>query len=163
MQVKNTRDRADGRPDIDSVERALSEVGDSWSFLILREAFFGARRFDEFASSLKAATNILSNRLKRLVEYGILDKVQYGSHSRRFEYRLTDKGRDLYPAIMLLMRWGDRWLDGGQGAPLELVHEPCGHVLKPELRCEHCARPIAAGDVSWRPGPGTKAWAADSG
>jgi len=144
------------RPRVDSVERTLSQVGDSWSFLVLRESFFGAKRFDDFQKGLNAAPNILSNRLKKLVGHGLLDRVPYSQHARRFEYQLTEKGRDLYPAIALLMQWGDRWLDEGKGAPLELVHQSCGMVIHPTLKCEHCDEPLTAKNVSWQLGPGSK-------
>lgn len=145
-----------GRPKIDSVERTLSQVGDTWSFLVLREAFFGAKRFDDFQKGLDAAPNILSNRLKKMVGHGLLERVPYSQHARRFEYHLTEKGRDLYPAIVLLMQWGDRWLDEGRGAPLELVHKPCGTVTHPVLTCEHCAEPLTAKNVDWQLGPGAQ-------
>jgi DNA-binding HxlR family transcriptional regulator len=142
------------RPANDSVERAVSQVGDGWTFLVLREAFFGVRRFDEFQRNIGASPNILTSRLKKLVACGLLDRVRYLERPPRHEYRLTEKGRDLYPAVVLLMRWGDRWLDGGNGAPLELVHRTCGHKTEPVLRCDHCAAPIALEAVGWRPGPG---------
>lgn len=140
------------RPDHDSVQRALGQVGDAWSFLILREAYFGVRRFDAFQSGTGASPNILTDRLKKLVTYGVLEKHAYCERPPRFEYRLTVKGLDLYPAIVLLMRWGDRWLDDGAGPPLDLVHVPCGHVTKPVLRCEHCEGAIEARTMSWKPG-----------
>jgi DNA-binding HxlR family transcriptional regulator len=142
------------RPAIDSVERAISVVGDGWTFLVLREAFFGVRRFDEFQKNLKAAPNILTSRLKKLVSCGLLDRVQYLERPPRYEYRLTEKGRDLYPATVLLMRWGDKWLDGGNGAPLELVHRTCGNKTDPVLKCNRCNKPVALSEIDWRPGPG---------
>jgi DNA-binding HxlR family transcriptional regulator len=142
------------RPAMDSVERAVSQVGDGWTFLVLREAFFGVRRFDEFLRNIKAAPNILTSRLKKLVSCGLLDRVQYLERPPRYEYRLTEKGRDLYPATVLLMRWGDKWLDGGNGAPLELVHTRCGHKTDPVLKCNCCDTPIALNEIEWRPGPG---------
>jgi DNA-binding HxlR family transcriptional regulator len=145
------------RPAIDSVERAVSQVGDGWTFLILREAFFGVRRFDEFLRNIKAAPNILTSRLKKLVSCGMLDRVQYLQRPPRYEYRLTAKGRDLYPATVLLMQWGDRWLDGGKGAPLELVHTPCGKVTNPILKCNQCDTEILLNEIDWRPGPGAQA------
>lgn len=159
MQVNTEEGRDDRstrhpRPLIDSVERAVSQVGDGWTFLVLREAFFGVRRFDEFQKNLKAAPNILTSRLKKLVSCGLLDRVQYLERPPRFEYRLTEKGRDLYPATVLLMQWGDKWLDGGQGAPLDLVHTRCGHTTNPVLKCNHCDEPIALKEIVWRPGPG---------
>jgi DNA-binding HxlR family transcriptional regulator len=128
-------------------------VGDAWTFLILREAFFGVRRFDQFQTALSAAPNILTDRLKKLVANGILDKRRYQERPPRFEYRLTDKGRDLYPAIVLMMRWGDRWLDYGEGEPLLLVHGTCGKVSRPSLVCDRCSEPIEARAMKWRPGP----------
>ena len=141
------------RPRVDSVERTLSQVGDAWTFLILREAFFGARRFDAFQKALSAAPNILADRLKKLVGHGILEKHRYQERPPRFEYRLTEKGRDLYPGIVLMMRWGDRWLDQGKGAPLLLVHATCGKVSRPVLVCDRCHEPIDARVMKWRPGP----------
>jgi DNA-binding HxlR family transcriptional regulator len=144
------------RPRVDSVERALSEVGDAWTFLILREAFFGVRRFDGFQSVLPVAPNILTDRLKKLVSNGILERRRYQARPPRFEYRLTDKGHDLYPAIVLLMRWGDRWLATRKGAPLLLVHGPCGKLSRPVLVCDRCRQPIEARRMRWRPGPAAR-------
>lgn len=138
------------RPAQDSVERALAEVGDAWTFLILREAFFGTRRFDTFQRQLKTAPTILANRLKKLVANGLLVRAAYQERPVRFEYRLTDKGRDLYPAIVALMRWGDRWLAGGP-SPLTLVHTLCGHETHPHLVCDVCAAPIDVREMDWRP------------
>ncbi|MFH4214498.1 helix-turn-helix domain-containing protein, partial [Acinetobacter baumannii] len=86
------------------------------------EAYFGVRRFDGFQRRLAAAPTVLTDRLKKLVANGLMARVAYSERPPRFEYRLTDKGRDLYPAIVLLMRWGDRWLSDAAGAPLELIH-----------------------------------------
>jgi DNA-binding HxlR family transcriptional regulator len=103
---------APSRPAQDSVERALAEVSDRWTFLLLREAFFGVRRFDQFQEAVGASPNILADRLKRLVTHGVFRKVRYSARPPRYEYRLTEKGRDLYPAIVALMQWGDRWHAG---------------------------------------------------
>lgn len=144
------------RPDVDSVERFLSQAGDAWTFLVLREAFFGVRRFDGFQKNLGAAPNILTDRLKKLVANGLLERSPYQDRPPRFEYRLTPKGLDLYPAIVLMMRWGDRWLDEGKGAPLLLTHTSCGKVSRPVLVCDVCRESVTAHDVRWRPGPGAK-------
>lgn len=141
------------RPPVDSIERVLVQVGDAWTFLILRETFFGVRRFDGFQSRLAAPPNILTDRLKKLVAHGLLEKQLYQERPPRYEYRLTEEGVDLYPAIVLIMRWGDRWLDEGKGALL-LVHRVCGKVSRPVLVCDRCAEPITAHDMDWRPGPG---------
>ncbi|MEM1138835.1 MAG: helix-turn-helix domain-containing protein [Pseudomonadota bacterium] len=139
------------RPTRDSVAAALDVIGDRWIFLILREAFFGVRRYDDLRKNLGASPNILADRLRRLVEHGILTKVQYSDHRNRFEYRLTDKGLDLYPMIVLLLAWGDKWESGKKGPPLALVHTPCGHVLSPKLICEACGEGVVAQDVRWKP------------
>ena len=141
------------RPAVDSVERALGQVGDAWTFLILRESYFGVRRFDGFQRRLAAAPTVLTDRLKKLVANGLLARVAYQDRPPRFEYRLTEKGRDLYPAIVLLMRWGDRWLGDDAGAPIELIHRPCGEVTRPMLECDRCGRAIEARDMDWRPRP----------
>jgi len=134
-----------------SVARTLSVVGDRWTLMILRDAFLGARRFEQFGA-VGLTRHRLSDRLRRLVHAGVLDRVPYQDRPRRFEYRLTEKGRDLYPVIVSLVRWGDRWMAGDDGPPVELVHRDCGHVVMPELACPHCARPVAARDMRVRPG-----------
>lgn len=138
------------RPKTDSVERTLDVVGDRWSFLILREAFFGVRRFDEFRQNTGVAPNILTARLKKLVDHGVFRRARYSGHANRYEYRLTDKGLDLYPMIVLMMRWGDKWLSGPEGPPLTLIHKPCGHVLDAPLRCDACGAAVDAHDMDWK-------------
>ncbi len=142
-----------GRPAQDSVERALAEVGDHWTFLVLREAFFGVRRFDEIQTNIGVSPAVLAGRLKRLVAAHVLDRVAYSERPPRFEYRLTDKGLDLYQVIAALVRWGDRWLDGGAGAPLVLEHR-CGHAPDLVLRCDGCGEELDARAMRWSPGPG---------
>ena len=132
-----------------SVARTLDILGDRWIFLILREAFFGVRYYDQFLSNLGIATNILSNRLKRLVENDIMEKHKDLKDSRRMKYRLTDKGRDLYPVTLAFMQWGDRWLADENGPPLLLHHTPCNHALEPIMCCAHCKEIIKIKDVSY--------------
>ncbi|HXN85051.1 MAG TPA: helix-turn-helix domain-containing protein [Candidatus Binataceae bacterium] len=120
-----------------SVARALSVVGERWTMLILREAFLGHRRFDEFQAATGIARNILSTRLQALVAKGIFERNDDGPE-RHVEYRLTEKGLDLYPVLISLMRWGDTWMAGEEGPPLTLVHRECGHSTKPALTCSHC-------------------------
>ncbi|WP_338691655.1 helix-turn-helix domain-containing protein [Bradyrhizobium sp. 26S5] len=98
-----------------SVARAMAIVGDRWSILILREAFYGIKRFDQFEYYVGVASNIQSNRLKRFVDAGIMRRVPLAGHSTRWEYLLTDKGRDFFPAYLALKRWGDDWLAGSDG------------------------------------------------
>jgi DNA-binding HxlR family transcriptional regulator len=144
------------RPHVDSVERTLAQAGDTWTFLILREAFFGVRRFDQLQKNLSAAPNILTDRLRKLVANGLLDRVQYLERPPRFEYRLTEKGLDLYPVVVMMMNWGDRWLDKEEGAPLHLVHKACGKRSRPVVVCDCCGEPIAARDMSWRTAPAAR-------
>ena len=138
----------------DSVARSLAVVGDRWSFLILREAFFGVGRFGDLARNLGIARNILSVRLAALVETGVLERHRYHSDPDWYEYRLTAMGRDLYPIVVTLMRWGDRYLAGPEGPPLVLRHERCGHDAAPTLVCSHCAEEIRPEDIAPEPGPG---------
>ncbi len=140
-----------------SIARALSAVGDRWTLLVLREAFLGVRRFDDMHARLGATRHVLADRLKKLVEHGILDRVQYQGRPARFEYRLSAKGRDLYPVIVGLVRWGDRWMADERGAPMELVHKDCGHIMVPEPACPDCGKPVSARDVVARPGPALRA------
>lgn len=103
-----------------SVARALNEVGDWWSLLIVLQAMYGTRRFVDFQQELGIARNILGDRLARLVENQVLRKVEVGEHGSRQEYRLTDKGRDLFPVVIALRQWGDKWNPSPEGAPLNL-------------------------------------------
>lgn len=136
-------------PRICSVARAINILGDRWVFLILREAFFGVRYYDQFLSNLGIATNILSNRLKRLVHSGIMDKHKDSTDSRRIQYRLTEKGRDLYPVTLAFMQWGDRWLADEKGPPLLLYHTRCGHQLTPVMCCDKCGDRVDVKEVTY--------------
>ena len=136
-----------------SIARSLSVVGDRWTLLILREAFLRTRRFEDFQAHLGMTRHRLADRLRKLVGHGILERVRYAEHPPRYEYRLTDKGRDLYPVIAALVTWGDRWMAGDAGAPIELVHRQCGRTITPTLVCPDCHEPIAARDMQARLGP----------
>jgi DNA-binding HxlR family transcriptional regulator len=136
-----------------SVARALAVVGERWTLLILRDAFFGTRRFDQFQASLGITRHRLSERLGKLVENGVLKRVQYSERPPRFEYRLTRKGLALYPVLMTLTRWGDEWLDRGDGPPVEYVHGACGHRTQPRLTCSECGEPLRPEGVTPRVGP----------
>ncbi len=130
-----------------SVARALSVIGDRWTLLVLRDAFLRTRRFEDFQRQLGVTRHLLADRLKKLVAAGILEKVRYQEKPARFEYRLTEKGRDLYPVIVALLRWGDRWMAGEAGPPLALLHQPCGHRMHPTLVCPDCGERIHPRDV----------------
>ena len=137
-----------------SVAKTLEVVGEWWTMLILRDAFRGVRRFEEFQRSLGIARNVLTVRLQTLVDHGILERHRYQSRPERFEYRLTEKGIDLYPVIVALMQWGDRWTASDDGPPGVLVHKRCEHDADPVLMCRHCGDEITARDVRLEPGPG---------
>lgn len=137
-----------------SVARSLSILGDRWTLLIIRSAFMQVRRFADIQAQLGVPKHVLSVRLSRLVEDGVLMKVQYQESPPRYEYKLTDKGRDLYPLILMLTAWGDKWLDGGNGAPLQYRHRQCGHVFTPVLACSACGDRFSARDVIPEAGPG---------
>jgi DNA-binding HxlR family transcriptional regulator len=131
-----------------SVARALQVIGDRWSFMIIREAFFRVRRFDDLQTSLGIAPNILADRLQRLVADGIFDRVPYQNGPERFEYRFTDKGRDLFGPMIAMLRWGDDWLSGGQ-PPLQLTHLDCAHDFSPVVVCDQCRQAIVATEMRY--------------
>ena len=131
-----------------SVARTLSVIGDRWTLLVLRDAFLRTRRFEDFQRQLGVTRHLLAGRLRKLVEAGILERVRYQEKPARDEYRLTEKGRDLYPVIVALLRWGDRWMSDESGPPLTLVHKACGHTMHPTLVCPDCGEPIGARDVT---------------
>ena len=143
------------RPETCSIGRAMEILGERWTFLILRESFYGVRRFSDMQRNLGIARNILSARLQTLVRAGILERRLYQSEPERFEYRLTSAGRDLYPAVITIMRWGDAHLLGDDGPPVVLRHT-CGHEAEPELVCSHCRKPMHPHDVTPEPGPGAQ-------
>ena len=129
-----------------SIWRALEVVGDTSILLILEASWIGARRFDEFRARTGLLQALLSDRLKRLIAAGILEKRQYSEHPARSEYHLTEAGRDLYPVIASLMRWGDKYLAGDDGPPLVLEHS-CGHRLVAQLTCQACGEPLESGQA----------------
>jgi DNA-binding HxlR family transcriptional regulator len=133
-----------------SVARTLDVIGEWWTMLIMRDAFKGVTRFEDFHRNLGIARTVLSARLDRLVEAGIFIRRAYSDHPPRSEYVLTEKGRDLFPVLVTLMQWGDRWA-ADDGPPLLLVHEPCEHVTSPRLVCEHCDGDVALDTVRAEP------------
>lgn len=139
---------------VSSVIRALDVLSDPWSFLVLREAFFGVRRFDGLQRNLMIARNVLSARLTRLVSEGLLERRLYVARPPRYEYRLTDQGRDFFPPIVGLMNWGDRWRPSKSGPPLELYHKDCGKPLAPRVVCRSCKNTLSPFDVEFENGPG---------
>jgi DNA-binding HxlR family transcriptional regulator len=130
-----------------SVARALEVVGERWTILIVRDAFLGVRRFDDFQRNLGVARNVLNTRLQRLVEAGILERRRYQERPARHEYRLTDMGRDLWPTVLALMQWGDRWLTGEDCAPMGVVHRDCGGAITDRRTCATCGASVEVRDV----------------
>ncbi|MHB1138154.1 MAG: winged helix-turn-helix transcriptional regulator [Microthrixaceae bacterium] len=135
-----------------SIAAALEIVGDRWTILILRDAFRGIRRFDELRRDLDIPRAVLSERLRRLVDSGVLVKRRYQERPERFEYRLTPMGLQLSPILVSLMQWGDRWLSGEDGPPTALVHEPCGTEIDLGYYCWTCETPFAPTAIASRPG-----------
>ena len=127
-----------------TIARTLDVITTRSAFLLLREAFYGTTRFDDFAQRVGLSEAVTSARLRQLVESGLLEREDYQEPGQRTRqrYRLTDKGADLFPALVALMQWGDRWLDE-HGGPVELRHRDCGEPVAVELRCarDHAVTP----------------------
>ena len=126
-----------------SIARTLEIVGEKWALLAVREVFLGNRRFDEMVRRIGAPRDTLAARLRSLTGAGILERRQYSEHPARYEYRLTEAGRELYPVILTLMRWGDEHLADADGPPMALEHA-CGHRLAATVVCEACGEPVQA-------------------
>ena len=136
-----------------SVAQCLEVVGEWWTMLIVRDVFLGVTRFDELQERLGISRNVLGQRLARLVEAGVLTKVPYSEHPPRFDYRLTDKGRDLWPVLTAMRQWGDRHA-APDGPPVQLIHRDCGQRSEALIVCSACGEPIGPRDVEAVPGPG---------
>ncbi|HEY2505923.1 MAG TPA: helix-turn-helix domain-containing protein [Streptosporangiaceae bacterium] len=141
-----------------NIAAALSVVGEKWTFLVLREAFSGIRRFDDMQRRTRAPRQVLSSRLVHLVDEGILRKVPYQVYGQRprSEYRLTDKGLDLFPVIASLLAWGDKYMSGPEGPSLLLTHRDCGAAVRTQLRCADGHVVSSAREVTPLPGPGAR-------
>jgi DNA-binding HxlR family transcriptional regulator len=137
-----------------SVSRALALIGDRWSLLMLADAFQGVRRFDDFRRGIGIATNVLTERLNRLVAAGCLERVQASDGGRRLEYRLTPMGEAFYPTALMFWRFDRRWSRRRRLQPGSLVHERCGAIMTPLLVCASCRRPVEAREVRYERGPG---------
>ncbi len=129
-----------------SVAQCLEVVGEWWSMLIIRDTFLGVTRFDDFQRRLGISRNILNDRLTTLVDAGVLTRVQYSEHPPRHDYRLTDKGRDLWPVITAMRQWGDRYA-APDGPPMRVTHKSCGAVTEAVLVCGSCGETLGPRDV----------------
>lgn len=139
-----------------SIAKTLDAVGEWWTLLIVRDAFRGTKRFDDFQASLGIARSVLTARLRKLTDEGILERSEYSAHPPRYEYRLTDKGMALFPVISALMQWGDQWAQGQDGPPTLLIHDTCGQVTQPIMTCPHCRGDITTANTHTEPGPGLR-------
>jgi DNA-binding HxlR family transcriptional regulator len=136
-----------------SVAKSLELIGERWTMLVVREVFLGNRRFDEIATRLDIARNVLTTRLARLVDEGVLEKVRYQERPERFEYRLTEKGIDLWPIMVSLIQYGDRYY-APEGPPMILRHKECGGLVDAHRICSTCGERLTARAVRAELGPG---------
>ncbi len=137
-----------------SLARTLDLVGDWWTPLILRDLFLGVGRFDDLVEDLGISRNLLTRRLKALQARGLAERHAYQTRPARFEYRLSECGRDLVPALLALMAWGDRWAAPAEGSPILFRHDGCGQTCLPRVTCSGCGEPLTAANVTALPGPG---------
>ena len=136
-----------------SIARTLEVIGEPWSPLVLRDVWVGINRFDQLQADLGISRKVLAERLRHLVDQGVLERHPYDNRPR-FEYRLTTKGAELVDVLMVMAGWGDRWLAGQAGPPILYRHHACGEIAGVDLRCTHCGEPMHAGDVEILLGPG---------
>jgi DNA-binding HxlR family transcriptional regulator len=140
-----------------SIAASLELIGERWTLLVIREVFSGRRRFDQMQKTLGVARNVLSARLQRLVDEGLLERRPYSEHPRRFEYFLTEKGLDLWPVLVALMGWGDRHFATPGGPPVLIVHKgECGGRVNDRRICEKCGKELEVREARAVPGPGVK-------
>jgi DNA-binding HxlR family transcriptional regulator len=140
-----------------SIARAIDIIGDRWTLLVMREAFYGTRRFGQFQSHLTIATNILANRLAALVENGLLEITQSADDGRASEYRMTKKAKDMFPVLIALMQWGDRYAPAPSGRPVKVLDRETGREITRLRVTAPDGRPLEASDVRLVPGPGASA------
>jgi DNA-binding HxlR family transcriptional regulator len=145
-----------------SIARTLEVLGERWTLLIVRDALLGLQRFDEFQESLGVARNVLTERLRRLVEAGVMKRVPYQQRPERYRYQLTAIGRELAVPVIGLMHFGDRHLAGPAGPPRVTRHKDCGGKIHAQLTCAKCGEAVPPGQISIRPGPGLRTHPADA-
>lgn len=137
-----------------SIARTLDVVGEWWTLLILRDLFLGFDRFDDIQRNLGIASNVLTARLKKLSEQGIVERRADLDDRRVFRYSLTEQGRELYPVLLALTAWGDKWRAPAGQAPLLVRHASCGHVTSAVPACAHCGETLTSDNTRVEPGPG---------
>lgn len=136
-----------------SIAQTLEVIGEWWTPLIVRDALMGVTRFEQFQSRLGIARNVLTQRLEHLVRHGILEAVPYQDHPVRYDYRLTEKGRDLWAALVLMRQWGDKWL-ANDGPPVQVIHSTCEQVTEARVVCAACGERLQPSHLELQPGPG---------
>ncbi|RZS44833.1 HxlR family transcriptional regulator [Herbihabitans rhizosphaerae] len=137
-----------------SIARTLDVIGEPWSPLILRDVYVGISRFEQIQQDLGISRKVLAERLRWLVENGVLERREYSSRPPRHEYVLTAKGTELCDLLLVMVRWGDRFTAGEAGPPVLYRHHACGEISHVELRCSVCDKPMRATDIDILPGPG---------
>jgi DNA-binding HxlR family transcriptional regulator len=138
-----------------SIARTMDVIGEPWSPLILRNIYIGITRFEQLQQTLGISRKVLAERLRWLVERGVLERREYSARPARYEYTLTTMGTDLCDLLLVMVRWGDRWLAGEAGPPTLYRHHACGQISHVELHCSVCGEPMRATDVDVLPGPGS--------
>lgn len=139
-----------------SIARALDVVGQRWTVLVLRDLFAGMARFEDIRRDLGIASNVLASRLEDLERHAVVERRLYQSTPPRHEYVLTEKGRDLYPVIVTLLAWGDKWTAGADGLPALLIHTECGCVTTARTVCAECGGALDALSTTAVAGPGAR-------
>jgi DNA-binding HxlR family transcriptional regulator len=139
-----------------SIARSLEVVGERWTLLIVRDAVLGVERFEDFQDRLGIASNVLTNRLRLLCEEDVLERVPDPERPGRPRYVLTDKGRELAPALIVLMKWGDRHYPAPGGPPRLTLHSGCGGNVGADFRCEQCGQLVRGGEIKLPDGPGAR-------
>ncbi len=139
-----------------TIARSAAVLGDHWNLLLIRQACLGMRRFDDFQGELGIGRNMLTIRLNGLVDEGVFRRVEYQNNPPRHEYRLTDKGRAVYPVLAAMAAWGEQWLSGPEGTPIVLHHTACDHDMRAVVVCSECAEPLNVHNVLAIAGPGQR-------
>ena len=139
-----------------SIARSLDVVGEPWTPLIIRDMWLGRHRFDDIQRNLKISRKVLTERLKTLVEEGVVERRPYQQDPERYEYVLTNKGHELMDVLLALMAWGDRWVSGKGGEPMLVRHKACGKHARAEVICSGCGEPLHAEQTRIAPGPGAQ-------
>jgi DNA-binding HxlR family transcriptional regulator len=140
-----------------SIARTADVIGEPWSPLIVRNIYIGMTRFDQLQQNLGISRKVLAERLRGLTRNGVLERREYSSKPPRYEYVLTVKGLELFEVLMVMVRWGDKWLAGEAGPPVLYRHHACGQISHVELHCSECGTSMSATDIDMQPGPGSAA------